>query len=271
MTLQTLAYMPDANSEHPDPSIGLPELRRGLGLVVLGNLMSIGVIAATVGLLWYVFSSAAALPGLRKTPENLSVLVFTAILVLGLLGLVSLATIVRGKWICLMNAPESYHAKWFMFAAIVCIVAGPALNVCSPLFAEKAPNTAKKGRVEQTTAALRREIEEYKKGMPTLDTRGWTKLAGDVAGLLSGVFFVLFLRAVALSWGYQGRARFAELYLIFLALLVAGLVVLLRNPSHWIDRPQFLLALAGGWLLSGVWYFVLILVTIAGLQTVRTR
>ena len=80
-----------------------------------------------------------------------------------------------------------------------------------------------------------------------------------------------FLRAVALGWGAQGRARFAELYLLFLALLVAGVVVLLCKPSFMLARPQLLLALASGWLMAGLWYLVLILSMVIGISNMLAR
>jgi hypothetical protein len=65
--------------------------------------------------------------------------------------------------------------------------------------------------------------------------------------------------AVALSWGAAWRAVFTELYLLFVGILAAGVVVLFRRPSFMLARPQLLLGLGGGWLLAGLWYFVLIL------------
>ena len=271
MTLQTLSYVPQEQCNQPDPTIGLSELRRGLWLVVSGYVLMIGLLAAAGVGLWLAFSESAAASGSRQKAEDLEVFLFAGAMVFLLAGIGSIILVIRGKWICLMHAPETFYAKWFMFGAIVCILAGPALNFGSSLIGENAPAAARKGKAARATAVLKREYEEYKKGVPTLDTRGWTKVAGDIAGLLSSVFFVLFLRAVALCWGYQGRARFAELYLVLIAALVAGVVVLLRNPAYMIHRPQFLLALAGGWVLSGVWYFLLILGTISGLHAVRTR
>jgi hypothetical protein len=271
MTLQTLSYVPREQCNQPDPTIGLSELRRGLWLVVLGYLAMIALLVGAGLGLWLAFSESAAASGSRAAAEDLEVILFAGAMVFLLLGLASIALVIRGKWVCLMHAPETFHAKWFMFGAIVCILTGPALNFGSSLIGEQPPNSARKSKAARVTAVIRRDYEEYKKGVPTLDTRGWTKVAGDIAGLLSSIFFVLFLRAVALCWGYQGRARFAELYLVFLAVLVAGIVVLLRNPTYMIHRPQLLLGLAGGWLLSGVWYFLLIIATISGLHAVRTR
>ncbi len=271
MSLQTLSYVPQEQLNQPDPTIGLPELRRGLWLVVMGYLSMIALLVGAGLGLWYAFSESTAASGSRQSAEDLEVILFAGAMVFLLLGLGSIVLVVRGKWICLMHAPETFHAKWFMFGAIVCILTGPVLNFGSSLIGESAQNSARKSKAARVTAVIRRDYEEYKKGVPTLDTRGWTKVAGDIAGVLSSVFFVLFLRAVALCWGYQGRARFAELYLVFLAVLIAGIVVLIRNPTYMIHRPQLLLGLAGGWLLSGVWYFLLIIATISGLHAVRTR
>lgn len=271
MTLQTLSYVPQEQCNQPDPTIGLSELRRGLWLVVLGYLSMIALLVGAGLGLWLAFSESAEASRSRAAAEDLEVYLFAGCMVFLLLGLASIALVIRGKWVCLMHAPETFHAKWFMFGAIVCILTGPALNFGSSLIGEQAPNSARKSKAAHVTAVIRRDYEEYKKGVPTLDTRGWTKVAGDIAGLLSTVFFVLFLRAVALCWGYQARARFAELYLVFMAILVAGIVVLVRNPAYAIHRPQLLLGLAGGWLLSGVWYFLLILGTISGLHAVRTH
>jgi hypothetical protein len=102
--------------------------------------------------------------------------------------------------------------------------------------------------------------------MPELSTRAYVKLAGQGIGMLSGVFFVLFLRAVALCTGAPLRARFAELYLVFMTLLVIGVVILLRNPAFMLSRPQLLLGLIGGWLIAGPWYFCLIMSTSIGIS-----
>jgi hypothetical protein len=270
MTLQTLSYLPDAPQEHHDPSIGLAEVRKGLYTIVLGYLLCFLAIAGLVGVCVYVFVDAATSPSASVATGDASVILFGGVLVMGLAILGSLALIVRGKWICLMNAPETLHAKWFMFASILCILTWPALNFGSNLIGED-KDEARMNKRARTTAVLRREFEDYKKGIPTLDTRGWIRVAGDIASFCSSIFFVLFLRAVALCWGYTGRARFAELYLVLIAVLVAGVVLLIRNPAYYIARPQFLLGLAGGWILSGLWYFLLIILTIAGLHTAKVR
>jgi hypothetical protein len=104
-----------------------------------------------------------------------------------------------------------------------------------------------------------------------LGTRDYIKLAGDFAGLLSTLFFVLFLRALALCCGDTTRARFAELFLLFVGLLVGGVVFFFLNPSLFLARPQLLIGLAIGWLVSALWYFLLILSTIGCISNILDR
>src|SRR5262249_5940609 len=84
---------------------------------------------------------------------------------------------------------------------------------------------------------------------------------GDVFGMLSGIFFVLFLRAVARCFGDLGRMRVAEMYLIFGAVLTAASVYFFLHPLQILAKPELLLALGGGWLVSGLWYLLLLIST----------
>jgi hypothetical protein len=89
------------------------------------------------------------------------------------------------------------------------------------------------------------------------------KIASGVIVLLAQVFFVLFLRSVALSFNDGFRARLAEMYLLFTGVLFAGLVGFLVWPDVLAAGPTLLLFLGGGWALSGVCYLVLIVSTCA--------
>jgi hypothetical protein len=270
MNLHTLSYLPESSSEMADPMIGLPDLRKGLNTILMGYLLSLGAVLAACGVIGYLIFQAGGAPLSRKAAEQASTVLFAVVILLALAGIGSLILIVRGKWMCLSSAPELFHAKWMMFMSILCVLAGPALNTGAFLVGESKADA--RGRASnQTSATLLHELDQYKHGMPDLDTRSYVKLAGQAIGLLSGVFFVLFLRAVALGWGAQGRARFAELYLLFLALLVAGVVALLWKPSFMLARPLLLLGLAGGWLIAALWYFVLILSMVAGISNILAQ
>jgi hypothetical protein len=266
MNLHTLSYLPASSQEMVDPTLGLSDLRKGLNTILMGYLMSLGAVMALGGVAAYLFIKARGGPLPREAAEHASTVIFAVVLFSGLIGLWSLTLIVRGKWMCLVSAPEVKHAKWMMFMSILCVLAAPALNSCA-FFIDESKADAR-GHKSNRASALLGEFDGFKNGVKDLDTPSLVKLTGKAIGLLSGVFFVLFLRAVALGWGADGRARFAELYLFFMALLSAGLVVLLWKPSYMLSHPLLLLGLAGGWVIAGVWYFTLILSMIAGISKI---
>jgi hypothetical protein len=256
--------------EPNDAEIGLADIRTGILRIVMGYLILLGGILALAGLCVYVgFQLREGYS--RKTAEEASTVLFAGLLVFGLLSLFSVGCIVRGKWNCLMAAPERYHAKWLMFASILCVLVGPALNVASFLVGADKEESARISQARKDPAALLKQMEEYKKSMKDLGTRTYTKLAGDFAAMLSTVFFVLFLRAVALCCHDRPRALMAELYLLFTGLLVAGVVYFFINPVPFLKRPELLLGLLGGWLFSALWYFLLIISTLVCIGNILSR
>ncbi len=270
MNLHALCYAAEPSREQVDPTIGLSDIRKGLHSILLGYLSLLGAFGGAAGVLCYIVFEINKTSSPWKAMEKVSALLFTTALLLCLAVGASLSLIVRGKWRCLMNAPEHFHAKWLMFLSIVCVLASPALNVGAALLGDSEQD-GRAGAQKRTSAALLREFEEYKQGIPALGTRGAIKLAGNLAGLLSSVFFVLFLRAVALCWGARGRAFWAEAYLMCVAVLAAILVVVVRNPALALARPGLLLGLAAGWLICGMGYFGLILSTSAGINNILSR
>lgn len=271
MKLRTQSYLLEQPHESADPMLGLRDLRKGLNCVLLGYLCTAAAILGAAGIVWYLIVQTTGTSQARIAADQASVVIFTLALLLPLTGLGSLVLVVRGKWLCLMSAPEQCHAKWMMFMSILCILAGPLLNWGTLILKDDKPTGRGRPANSMSVARIQYEIDSYKDGLPELSTRGYVKLAGKGIGLLSGVFFVLFLRAMAQSWGSWVGARLAELYLLFVAVLVAGVVVLIRNPSYLLQRPQLLLGLGAGWLLSVLWYFGLILSTSIGISYLLVR
>jgi hypothetical protein len=269
MNLHTLSYLRRPPIEPVDPALGLVDLRKGLNTILRGYLLSVGAILAACAVVGCLIIQAGDQPPSRQVLGQASTVLFAMVLLLGLAALGSLTLIVRGKWICLSSAPERFHAKWMMFMSILCVLAAPALNLGALLVGES--KAGARGRASSQTSALLSQLDQYKDGMRELDMRGHVKLAGQALGLLSGIFFILFLRAVALGWGAQWRARFAELYLLFLALLIAGVVALLWKPSYMTARPRLLLSLLAGWGIAGLWYFALIVSMVAGISNILAR
>lgn len=272
MKLQTQCYLPVESCEPVDPLIGLPDLRKGLNTVLLGYLLALGAVLAAAGVIAYVIIEASGAAMSPKVMEQASTVLFAVVLLFGLAMLGSVILIVRGKWMCLVSAPEQFHAKWMMFVSILCLLAGPVLNRGVHLVGES--NQAKlRSRASNTSsvARLQQELEAYKEGLPELDTRTIVKLTGQAIGMLSGIFFILFLRAVALGLGISVLARFNELYLLFVGVLVYGVVEFIRHPNYMLARPQLLLGLGAGWLVAGLWYFVLVVSTSIGITIVLAR
>jgi hypothetical protein len=253
-----------------DVEIGLADIRKGIVRIVLGYLTLLGGVLALAGLFGYVVYQMRDGYS-RKAAEEASTVLFAGVLVFGLVCLFGFASIVRGKWNCLMSAPERYHAKWLMYGSILCILMGPALNIASAFIGVDKEESARLSKARKDPAALVKEIEEYKKNITDLGTHTYIKLAGDFAGMLSTVFFVLFKRAVALCCRDRPRAIIAELYLLFSGLLVAGVVYFFVHPAAFFARPELLLGLAAGWLFSGLWYFLLLVSTIVCVSNVLVR
>lgn len=271
MKLRTQSYLLQPPREPVDPMLGLRDLRKGLNCVLLGYLCSAAAFLGAAGIVWYLIVQTTGTTQARKAADDASVVIFTLALLLPLTGFASLVLVVRGKWLCLMSAPEQCHAKWMMFLSILCILAGPFLNWGTLLMKDDKPADRRRPTNSMSVARIQYEIEEYKQGLPELSTHAYVKLAGKGIGLLSGVFFVFFLRAIARCWGSWVGTRLAELYLLFVAVLVAGVVVLIRNPTYLLERPHLLLGLGAGWLLSLLWYFGLILSTSIGISYLLAR
>jgi hypothetical protein len=268
MKLHTKCYLPEPAQEPANPTVGLRDLRKGLDCILLGYLLSLGAVLVSGGVVWALLAEAGGGLLSQAALERASTVLFGMAMLLVLAGFGSLSLIIRGKWLCLSSAPERFHAKWMMFLSILCIVAGPLLNAGGYLVGESNSNARRRSNQTPSLIRIQRELKAYKDGMPEMDTRAYVALAGKVIGLFSGVFLVLFLRAVSLSWGASVRARLAELHLLFVALLAFGVVVLVRNPSFMMARPRLLLGLGAGWLLAGMWYFGLILSISARISTI---
>ncbi len=249
----------DATMNHVEPinTAGWSEICKGLYGILAGYLLIFGsMIAAVVLVFVVIFQAAPGRPHDEAVGGAFATLIIGAIvLVLMILG--GYALIIRSQWRCLRNAPEHCGAKWWMFAAMLCIVAGPALGTTASLVTPVGPQ-AQAQLMNKAAAPMtfKEALAESKKAGATAAPM---KIISSVIGLLSQVFFVLFLRSVALTFNDGFRARLAELYLLLTAGLFMGLMGLILVPEYFMAKPMLLLFLGGGWALSGVWYFVLII------------
>jgi hypothetical protein len=247
----THSIVPSGRDDPLREEFGWSEVATGLSRILLAYLVGVLGIGLGVGLL-----VAGALgrelklfaTNVRETSE-LFVFFGTGIVVIS--GLISYGMILAAKRRCVLGAPERHGAKWLIFACILCLLLGPAISFLTSLSGEgsqnyKAMRNGKEGIAElQFTSA-----------------GSIAQLASFVVSTASEVFFILFLRAVARCFSNEFCTWFATLYLIFTCLLLGGTVqvVMLIRDSVTL-HPQALIGLGLAWLLNGVFYIVLILLT----------
>jgi hypothetical protein len=259
MHLTTHAYtIPPAQPELMEPiEYGWPGVRNGLHSILIGYLIIVGMGILAALLAWYVIMTAMYGETVAAFLD-LAMVLYAGLGILFLLGLSSLTFIVKGNIACLINAPERCGARWLMFSSTLCVIVGPALNFASGFVGARPKRPPAQVKLE-AAAEVNQALRAYADSLKMRDARAYTGLVGDVSSLLSGVFFVLFLRAVARCFNDVGRMRIAEAYLIFGAVLFGLSVYLFLNPLQALANPTLLLALGGGWLLSVVWYLLLLI------------
>ena len=250
LTTHDLLVPNDAAQHFPEPvnTVGWAEVCKGLYGILCGYLLILGsVIGAVVLAVTVIFQLAAARP--QGGAGGVFSMIIVGCIVLVLLLLAGYGLIIRSQWRCLRNAPEHCGAKWWMFATMLCIVAGPALAAATSLAGGNngAAKVPLNGRAAAPTT-LREALAESRKAGASAAPM---KIVSSLIGLLSQLFFVLFLRSVALAFNDGFRARFAELYLLLTGVLFAGLVGLILAPEAFLAKPVLLLLMGGGWALSG--------------------
>jgi hypothetical protein len=270
MQLSTGSYLPRASLDLPpgqQPTAGWEEVTKGLLGILAGYAVSIVSVAAVVALVLSVVAEVGGPTALSaKQSGDAATVLYVGAGILFLTSLLSLALILRGQWRCLMNAPEHCGAKWLMFASMLCVVAGPTMGTLSG-FATDAPTPPVQAQARATKPKgpmpAPDRVKHYREAVATDNAAGYMRLASALVNLLSTVFFVLFLRGVALAFDDQLRTRIVEFYLLFFGLVVGASALVVVDPSWLITLPEVLLLLAGGWVLCFVGYFLLILNTCA--------
>jgi hypothetical protein len=225
---------------------GWPEVGKGLNSILLGY--AIGVVGVFLGVSMLLFAMPTdemrdLIKGNHNTVELVMLLTVGFIL---LSSLFSYAMILRGKWKCLMNAPERHAAKWLIFACMLCMVLGPVLSIFTSVGGEGAQNYKSLGKGRDGIAEVKFE-----------GVGGIIQIIGSVLSMASTVFFILFLRAVAVCFESKTCINLIHVYLGFSALLIGTTVQMTLTPRA-LMRLDVLLALGAGWLLSGLWYIALI-------------
>jgi hypothetical protein len=259
MNLSTMRYFEPAPGSVAEKQTGYEdmawtEVTKGLLTVLAGYILSLVNAVASIGLVW-IATDGFKVPVARVTGDPFTVLLIGGT-ILFFSSLYCSFLVLRGKWRCMINAPEQRSAKWLMFASMLCVCAGPILNFSAGFIGGTSARPLPDDLRMRSGAA--RAAVQYAAQYRQNDLSAYMRLAGSVISPLGPIFFVLFIRAVHGCLGSFLAARFTELYLLFLGLLIAGTLSLILDPRVRI-QVDLLLCLGIGWLVAAVWYFLLVL------------
>jgi hypothetical protein len=260
MHLSTARYLappddPIVTPQDAAEKMGWTEVSKGLFTLIAGYVLGIVTSAATIFLIWEVTHGARTSLATVTGDDYTVLLIGGAISFFASLG--SSYLILRGKWRCVISAPERCGAKWFVFASMICVLSGPALHYVSG-FAYTPPRvrTPGAGEVDIRPGAQQAAVH-YVERLRDLDASSYMRVAGSILTPLGPIFFALFLRAVHRCLGSIAGVRLTDLYLLLVALLFVASLALLLDPRVRI-RFDLLTILGLGWLAATVFYFVLV-------------
>lgn len=241
---------PLSTNDHLRREFGWLDVRSGLGRILFGYLILIGGTIVAGGLVAaaviHVIKTGMAHPGQAPKKLDLSFL-WLFYLGLGLMSLVSLfgyGSIIIGYWRCLVNVPERHGARWLLFTSMTCLLMGPAINIVASFSMEKGL-----------------ELRKGPEGFAHVEFTPFAKklqLAGALTSMMSLVCFMLFLRAIALSFDDHFRAAHVLVYLFVLGLLLTGTVYLYLGRLPPARMFAVVIGLGLGLAVTFLWYLYLI-------------
>ena len=230
---------------------GWNDVASGLGRVLFGYLLFIVGVLVGVGLVVLSAFNGLAAEGAARVgmPSIGSMwLLYIGLGILSIIGTFGYLIIMGGQWRCLHGASERHGARWLMFFCLTCLFAGPALNAAACIGGglQRGPN-------------LQRGARSFRDMKFSAQAR-YMQLAGAAAGVLYSVFFLLFLRAVALCHGAQAHVMLVNFFLVFVGTLVAAsaYVGYLSFRDMIKDENDPRLWLLAGWGVCFLFYLILI-------------
>lgn len=247
MALSLSRLVPVRTSLRIRRETGWPDVARGLTLIFRGYVLFVVCMLLGAGLLWLIADRHSEMGRLtKKLLGSWEAGVYLG-LAIGLGGpFLAGGMVLLGRWRCLSYAPERHGAKSLILCCTTSLLLGLVLLVAGVLaFLSENVRTIRYGWHGEIHLDL---------SLPTLIL----ECACFGVFIISDVFFVLFLRAVAFCLRDEGKARHADLYLVFTAFLVGGsLYIVLGNPAL-ARQPEFLIMLTGCWVLYYAWHTLLV-------------
>jgi hypothetical protein len=254
--LATQRLLEEAEQPEFSGEVGWQGVGTGLRRILFGHLLCIGSVLGVVALAVLLVPEHAVTHASNQI-DWVEIILLVAVLVAVLTILTSYGMLLTGQWLCLMYAPERCGAKWMMFSAMTCLVAAPVLNITASFLVDQELVRAHK-KPDHSATGIMRGVKDYPQALEEPDIYGYLRLAGSGLGVLSSLFFILFLRSVARCFEDRTRVLLVDGYLIFSVLLTGGTFYLFYGGQGMVADALLALALAGGWLLCFLYYLFLI-------------
>jgi len=226
-----------------DVSSGLAMVLWGYLVFFLGTLVGVGmVVYSAYGWLFGPGARAGRLP-----PLSTIWMFYIGLGILSVIGTFGYLIVMTGQWKCQHGAPERNGARWLMFFCLVCLLAGPALNIASYIGGMQRYPELSRG-----AGSLRQ--------MRFTTTGHYMQLASYAASVLYSLFLLLFLRAVARCHNSPGHVMVVNLGLALVGGLVclSGYLGFLSFRGAMPEDGILQICTAIGWLVTFVFYLFLI-------------
>jgi hypothetical protein len=241
--------------------VGWQEVAKGLGRILLGYFVLILGLVVGFGIIVLV-GGLNGLNGAGPTqvlPLDSQIGILIAVGILAVAGLTSWGFLVTGYWQCLMNAPDRRGVKWLVFTSMTCVLIGPVMNIAASIYAADTPEQSAliHSGYNRYYVGMRARVGAYRHLQPN-SASSIVRLAGTVLSVMSGLLFILFLRAAARCFANQTQIWNANLYLLYMGGLIAGTVFLLQADPRIANRQELWLGLLAGYGLAFVWYLFLV-------------
>jgi hypothetical protein len=218
------------------PEFGWDEVHRGLGQIVIGQVIwgACGLLTVLLG--WLLSPAVGPTHPLHVPSDFKEEAKLIGLVVIGLITAVGYRFSIAGKWRCLLNAPERNGLRWVMFACITGIVTAPIFYTTAYL----------------TTGPANGDLQEhdvvYIKKLKLNSTQAALQLAGAGSVLLSSLALMVFFRRTAHLFRAVKLMHVVDLTLLALIPLLGISLAVFFDPHVVSRHPVVLTGIEFGWL-----------------------
>jgi hypothetical protein len=243
------ALSPEMN-ERLRMEVGWTDVGRGLGQILVGYLIGFTGFVVGFGLVaWAVYGLPDDNGTFKPRTPSVSHLwqLYFGLAILVLVTLYAYAYVAGGLFRCMMGSSERHGARWFMFAALVCMFMGPAFHVAAGIVGiQRGPD------FNRASTALN-EIKLNQTGQNL-------QLIGFAIGLAYPLCFLLYLRAAASCLQARIHVLLLNLFLLFAFPLVALTGYSIYDDTFATKNAQVAALLNLGWMGLSLGYLAIIFI-----------